>query len=268
MDYGNIGAHVLPPTSFLPHATYQRSPGSGIGRIDAITQSSTDGFKNHVDSPVVPVVQRSPLPRCPCPIFENEVENNQPHTCNGGGGNNMSELRTHMTRGARNRQPHLLFLELCKTCNHDFIDETIFKEKHGVNCHYPRPQRRGAAAVAYYEAFKQMVLAHHRGERAVSTGKHFSTPKGKAHVLQEQYLEVQDGFIGRERLSVPVHDRQSVRRQSRSPSEPHELATSKFLPDNISDAVLSPVENPSDLYSPENWIEVRCALPAIQVISD
>jgi hypothetical protein len=111
--------------------------------------------------------------RCPCPIFDAEVEQNLPHTCNGGGGYNMSELRTHMTRGGKGRPPHLNFLKLCKICNNDFIDETVFNETHGVNCHFPHPQRKGGAADEYYQAFKAMVLKYNADGTKTSTRKYF-----------------------------------------------------------------------------------------------
>ncbi|OAL02166.1 hypothetical protein IQ06DRAFT_132142 [Phaeosphaeriaceae sp. SRC1lsM3a] len=129
--------------------------------------------------------------RCPCPIFKAEVEKNEPHTCNGGGGNNMSELRTHMTRGNKNRQPHLSFLKLCKTCNHDFIDENVFATGHGVNCHNPHPQRKGPAADTYYKAFAAMVLDDHSGKRVVST---------------EDYLDPEDDVAEQYRPDGPISD--------------------------------------------------------------
>lgn len=83
----------------------------------------------------------------------------------------MSELRTHMTRENKNREPHLTFLKLCKTCNHDVIDEKVFTVAHGAHCHNHRPQQKGPAADTHYRAFSAMVLDHHNGKDAVSTGE-------------------------------------------------------------------------------------------------
>jgi hypothetical protein len=100
----------------------------------------------------------SSLPRFPCPIFQDEVKRSLPHTCNGGGGDTMSELRTHMTRGTKERLPHLKFLKRCKICNNDIIDETDFNDNHVSNCHSHHPIRKGEAADIQYQMFCATVL--------------------------------------------------------------------------------------------------------------
>ncbi|KAF1941113.1 hypothetical protein EJ02DRAFT_512633 [Clathrospora elynae] len=66
-----------------------------------------------------------------CPKFETESILGLKHTCNGLRVESMSAVRRHMTRPLRGGSPaHLPFLQLCPTCNEDFIDQAVFEEKH------------------------------------------------------------------------------------------------------------------------------------------
>jgi hypothetical protein len=102
-------------------------------------------------------VDRS-LPRFPCPIFQDEVKRSLPHTCNGGGGNTMSELRTHMIRGTKGRPPHLEFLKRCRTCNKDIIDRTEYNNNHDSKCPDSHPIRKGEAANKQYQMLCAIVV--------------------------------------------------------------------------------------------------------------
>lgn len=56
----------------------------------------------------------------------------------------MSGLRKHIER-----EKHVPFLRLCKTCNEHIVDKEVFESKHGYNgekCVTPRKQARGAEA--------------------------------------------------------------------------------------------------------------------------
>lgn len=86
-----------------------------------------------------------------CPIFRTEVANGYPHSCNGKGGNNMSEVRRHLTRPSGGNRAHLQFLKRCNVCNRDIIDESVFNEYHGKLCHDPRPLRKKEAAYDQYQ---------------------------------------------------------------------------------------------------------------------
>jgi hypothetical protein len=96
--------------------------------------------------------------RFPCPIFENETRQGLEHTCNGRGGNSMSELRRHMKRTSKRRQAHLRFLKRCETCQDDIIDEQAFLEQHGAKCNESRPVKKGKAADEHYRAFCGKVV--------------------------------------------------------------------------------------------------------------
>jgi hypothetical protein len=96
--------------------------------------------------------------RFPCPIFENETRQGLEHTCNGRGGNSMSELRRHMIRTSKSRQAHLRFLKRCETCQDDIIDEQAFLEQHGAKCNESRPVKKGKAADEHYRAFCGKVV--------------------------------------------------------------------------------------------------------------
>jgi hypothetical protein len=101
--------------------------------------------------------------KCPCPIFQAETDRGLPHvTCNGVGGENMSGLHKHFKRyHMKSEKPrHLPFLEKCRICQHFFIDEQEYIEKHDSKCHTPNSAKRGDAAEAHYRAFKEMVVVY------------------------------------------------------------------------------------------------------------
>ncbi|KAH7082683.1 hypothetical protein BKA63DRAFT_136347 [Paraphoma chrysanthemicola] len=102
--------------------------------------------------------ERLPHQRFPCPIFEDETRRGVAHTCNGRGGNSMSELRRHMTRGSRGRRAHLSFLKRCETCNDDIVNERDFLDRHGPKCHTSRPVKKGKAADEHYRSFCEKLV--------------------------------------------------------------------------------------------------------------
>ena len=81
-----------------------------------------------------------------CPVFVAESRHGWPRTCNNVKSPNMAELRRHLTtRAGRGYTPQLPFLELCPTCNEDFLDKDEFQSRHGYRgqfCNTRRPQRR------------------------------------------------------------------------------------------------------------------------------
>jgi hypothetical protein len=81
-----------------------------------------------------------------CPVFVAESRHGWPRTCNNVKSSNMAELRRHLTaRAGRGYAPQLAFLELCPTCNEDFLDRDVFQTRHGYRgefCNTRRPQRR------------------------------------------------------------------------------------------------------------------------------
>jgi hypothetical protein len=81
-----------------------------------------------------------------CPVFVAESRHGWPRTCNNVKSSNMAELRRHLTaRAGRGYAPQLAFLELCPTCNEDFLDREMFETRHGYRgefCNTRRPQRR------------------------------------------------------------------------------------------------------------------------------
>lgn len=72
-----------------------------------------------------------------CPIFVDETRRGLTRTCSGNSGDNLAELRAHLTRGSVEQQPHLIFLERCENCNEEIIDERSFHDNHGLRCEKP-----------------------------------------------------------------------------------------------------------------------------------
>lgn len=109
-----------------------------------------------------------------CPIYQNEVDRNEPHEkcMTGRVFPNMAALRKHMTYETKEYPRHLSFVEQCKNCKHDFIDEAVSSQEHGKNCKSKhRTVLKGEKAKEHYQAFNKMVLAHVAGEHVISTGK-------------------------------------------------------------------------------------------------
>lgn len=102
-----------------------------------------------------------------CPVFVAESRHGWPRTCNNVKSVNMAALRTHLTnRPGRGYTPQLSFLELCPTCNDDFINKEVFESQHGYRgelCNNRQPQRRGPNAQVQWE------LLYHQVEAALSS---------------------------------------------------------------------------------------------------
>lgn len=67
----------------------------------------------------------------------------QSFTCTGIRAKSNAEIRHHLKRS-----PHLIFIELCPTCNEQFLDKHVFECNHGYRgelCRNPQPQLRGEA---------------------------------------------------------------------------------------------------------------------------
>jgi hypothetical protein len=111
------------------------------------------------------------VPRFPCPVFQDEVKNGLPHTCNGGGGNTMSELRTHMKRRTKERPPHLEFLKRCAICNKDITDKFDYSDSHGPKCHDSHPVRKGEKADEQYRMLCALVVPILHTDPNASRGK-------------------------------------------------------------------------------------------------
>jgi hypothetical protein len=75
----------------------------------------------------------------------------------------MADLRRHLTtRPGRGYTRQLTFLELCPTCNDDFIDREVFESQHGYrgeHCNNRQPQRRRANAQVQWELLYRQVEA-------------------------------------------------------------------------------------------------------------
>ena len=98
-----------------------------------------------------------------CPVFVAEVRNGWPRTCNNYKSENMAEVRRHLkNRPGRGYERQLSFLELCPTCNNDFIDKEVFESQHGYRgqlCNNRQPQRRGTNAQVQWELLYRQVEA-------------------------------------------------------------------------------------------------------------
>jgi hypothetical protein len=109
--------------------------------------------------------------RFPCPIFQNEIERNLPHNCDGTGGNTMNEFRLHLTQGSRDHPPHLSFLERCATCSDDIIEDAIFYKKHGPDCCNPQPMKPQDTADEQYKSLCMLVLKASSDDTAAQPSK-------------------------------------------------------------------------------------------------
>ncbi|XP_014562038.1 hypothetical protein COCVIDRAFT_11469 [Bipolaris victoriae FI3] len=98
-----------------------------------------------------------------CPVFVAEARHGWPRTCNNVKSANMSELRRHLRkRPGLGYTRQLAFLELCPTCNDDFIDKEEFESRHGYNgelCNNRQSQRRGANAQVQWQLLYRKVEA-------------------------------------------------------------------------------------------------------------
>ena len=104
-----------------------------------------------------------------CPVFVAESRHGWPRTCNNVKSSNMAELRRHLTkRPGRGYTAQLAFLELCPTCNEDFLDSHVFRTRHGSKgdiCNSRRPQRKGEKAkeqweLLYRQVEKELAVQH------------------------------------------------------------------------------------------------------------
>jgi len=104
-----------------------------------------------------------------CPVFVAESRHGWPRTCNNVKSSNMAELRRHLTkRPGRGYTAQLAFLELCPTCNEDFLDSDVFQTRHGYKgelCNSRRPQRKGEKAkeqweLLYRQVEKELAVQH------------------------------------------------------------------------------------------------------------
>ncbi|EUC26804.1 hypothetical protein COCCADRAFT_10419 [Bipolaris zeicola 26-R-13] len=75
----------------------------------------------------------------------------------------MADLRRHLkNRQGRGYRRQLSFLELCRTCNEDFIHKEVFESQHGYRgelCNNRQPQRRNANAQVQWELLHCQVEA-------------------------------------------------------------------------------------------------------------
>lgn len=73
----------------------------------------------------------------------------------------MAELRRHLKkRPGRGYTIQLAFLELCPTCNEDFLDRDVFETRHGYNgqlCNTRQHQRKGANVKVQWELLYRQV---------------------------------------------------------------------------------------------------------------
>lgn len=127
-----------------------------------------------------------------CPVFVAESRHGWRRTCNNVKCTNMAELRRHLTaRAGRGYAPQLAFLELCPTCNDDFIDKDVFESRHGYRgelCNARRPQRRGASARVQWELLYRQVEAAMAVQRLASRKQmfHFAEDFRTDTTIQEQ----------------------------------------------------------------------------------
>jgi hypothetical protein len=143
--------HLVEPEATVPTNLKKRKRGSKNEELDMSIKDTSSRFL--------------------CPIFQDEIEQGLPHTCNGWQGHTMSGLRSHLKRGTKTRKPHLTFLERCKTCNDDIIDETDFKDNHNSNCHTPHPLRKGKAAERQYQMLCAKIVNVRAAALNVSNSK-------------------------------------------------------------------------------------------------
>ena len=115
-----------------------------------------------------------------CPVFVAESRHGWPRTCNNAKCKNMTVLRRHLTeRPGRGYTAQLPFLELCPTCNEDFLDKDVFESMHGYrgqHCNTRQPQRKGAKAKVQWEKLYRQV------EAALAV-QHLSTRKQTLHSI-------------------------------------------------------------------------------------
>jgi hypothetical protein len=129
---------------------------STSANLDSIISRSTSAFNAVINKDQIPV-SHSPL-RFPCPIFQGEIEQDLPHTCDGEGGNTMAELRAHMRQGSHGHPPHLTFLCQCTMCKRDIVDSAIFYGRHGRNCSIPQPKEDEDMEDEQYKALCTLLL--------------------------------------------------------------------------------------------------------------
>ena len=127
-----------------------------------------------------------------CPVFVAESRHGWPRTCNNVKSPNMADLRRHLTkRPGRGYETQLPFLELCSTCNEDFIEKETFETRHGYKgelCNSRRPQRKGEKVKVQWELLYRQV-ERELAVQHLSTRKHsfFSTRIFRTDIMiQEQ----------------------------------------------------------------------------------
>jgi hypothetical protein len=70
--------------------------------------------------------------------------------------NNMSQIRQHL------RRADVSFVDLCPTCNEDFVDRAEFERNHGRKgnlCNNKKPQLRGPKVMLQWEALYRKIEA-------------------------------------------------------------------------------------------------------------
>ena len=114
-----------------------------------------------------------------CPVFVAESRHGWPRTCNNVKSPNMADLRRHLTkRPGRGYETQLPFLELCSTCNEDFIEKETFETRHGYKgelCNSRRPQRKGEKVKVQWELLYRQVEME-LAVQHLSTRKQLSFP--------------------------------------------------------------------------------------------
>ena len=118
-----------------------------------------------------------------CPVFVAESRHGWPRSCNNVKSSGMAELRRHLTeRAGRGYGPQLAFLELCTSCNEDFLDKDEFETRHGYKgelCTTRRPQRRWPHSRVQWELLYRKVEALMAVQR-LSSRKHALAPDRKS----------------------------------------------------------------------------------------
>lgn len=133
-------------------SSYRSTPSSSQKRKSSDTEQGSRKRRSVSMAAATPTVRN-----LECPIFCYETEHGLPHTCNGISVQNMAAVRRHMIRPSRGHPAHLSFLQLCSTCNEDFIDKALFNTSHGKYCNTPRKRSKGAAVNQQWQSLYELV---------------------------------------------------------------------------------------------------------------
>jgi hypothetical protein len=122
----------------------------------------------------------------PCPIFEYET-GRKPHSCAGFNGDNPSKLREHLSAG---KKRHVPFLQRCKICKHEFIDERVFEQGgHNKTCSNHRKVPKPVPGDLAHVLLVDMVLLYVNEGKMKSTGRYLYVRHDGANTTCRRFVE-------------------------------------------------------------------------------